>query len=230
MLVSARKLPDTDAIFFFTHEELGRFIEAREPGLVRRALHRRRLHPQKMALEFPRVSMGKPRPIEGDGEPAGDGDTMHGTPVSRGVALGPARVARTIEEAKGIEPGEILVVPFTDVGWAPYFVLAVGLASEIGGMLSHGAVVAREFGLPAVVNLTGATKRFRTGDIIAGRRDDGRGTAAPLNEFAGSPAQGRRARWSAMIRAGGIPWSSRVWKVLPLGSEPVSGSCVLKRP
>lgn len=68
--------------------------------------------------------MGKPRPIEGDGEPAGDGDAMHGTPVGRGVALGPARVARTIEEAKGIEPGEILVVPFTDVGWAPYFVLA----------------------------------------------------------------------------------------------------------
>lgn len=166
MLVSARRLPDTDAIFFFTHEELGHFIEAGEPGLVRRALHRRRLHPQKMALEFPRVSMGKPRPIEGDGEPAGDGDAMHGTPVSRGIALGPARVARTIEEAKGIEPGEILVVPFTDVGWAPYFVLAVGLASEIGGTLSHGAVVAREFGLPAVVNLTGATKRFRTGDIL----------------------------------------------------------------
>jgi rifampicin phosphotransferase len=166
MLVSARRLPDTDAIFFFTHDELGRFIEAREPGLVRRALHRRRLHPQKMALEFPPVSMGKPRPIEGDGKPAGDGDSMHGTPVSRGVALGPARVARTIEEAKGIEPGEILVVPFTDVGWAPYFVLAVGLASEIGGTLSHGAIVAREFGLPAVVNLPGATKRFRTGDIL----------------------------------------------------------------
>ncbi|MGH8469936.1 MAG: PEP-utilizing enzyme [Gammaproteobacteria bacterium] len=102
---------------------------------------------------------------EGDGEPAGDGDAMHGTPVSRGVALGPARVARTIEEAKGIDPGEILVVPFTDVGRAPYFVLAVGLASEIGGTLSHGAVVAREFGLPAV-HLTGATKRFRTGDIL----------------------------------------------------------------
>jgi rifampicin phosphotransferase len=165
-LVSAGKLPDVDAIFFFTHGELARLIEGRDPALVRRALHRRRLHPQKAALDFPRVSIGKPRPIDTSGEGAGEGDQMHGTPVSRGVAIGRARVARTIEEADAIEPGEILIVPFTDVGWTPYFMRAAGLATEIGGTLSHGAVVAREVGLPAVVNLPGATRRFRTGDML----------------------------------------------------------------
>jgi pyruvate,water dikinase len=52
------------------------------------------------------------------------------------------------------------------VGWAPYFTRAAGLATEIGSPLSHGAVVAREYGLPAVVNLPGATKRFKTGDMV----------------------------------------------------------------
>jgi pyruvate,water dikinase len=165
-LVDAQSLPDTDLIFFFTHEEVGAFIERPDPAIVRRALHRRRLHPQKMALEFPRVTVGKPKPIEEQIIVQGNTEVMHGTPVSRGVVVGLARVARSPEEAKAIEPGEILVVPYTDVGWAPYFLRASGLASEIGGTLSHGAVVARECGLPAIVNLPNVTKRFRTGDKL----------------------------------------------------------------
>lgn len=172
-LVDAKSLPDTDLLFFFTHQEVGRFINNPDPALVRRALHRRRLHPQKMSLEFPRVCVGKPKPIQEESVPSDDADIMHGTPVSRGVIVGLARVARSPEEAKAIEPGEILVVPYTDVGWAPYFLRAAGLASEIGGTLSHGAVVARECGLPAIVNLPGATKRFRTGDKLRLNGDTG---------------------------------------------------------
>jgi len=165
-LVDAKALPDTDLIFFLTHEEVGRIIERQDPSLVRRALHRRRLFAQQMQLEFPRVSVGKPKPIQQSTENLEAVDVMHGTPVSRGTVVGLARVARSPEEAKAIEPGEILVVPYTDVGWAPYFLRAAGLASEIGGTLSHGAVVARECGLPAIVNLPHATKRFRTGDKL----------------------------------------------------------------
>lgn len=105
-------------------------------------------------------------PIQLQAETEGATDAMHGTPVSRGVVEGPARIARTIAEAELIKPDEILVVPSTDIGWAPYFLRAAGLASEIGGTISHGAVVARESGLPAIVNLPGATTRFRTGDKL----------------------------------------------------------------
>lgn len=164
--VDAKVLPDTDLIFFFTHPEIGQLLETRNLALVRRALHRRRLFAQQMQLEFPRVSVGKPKPIQPSSETAEAVDVMHGTPVSRGVVVGLARVARSLEEANAIEPGEILVVRYTDVGWAPYFLRAAGLASEIGGTLSHGAVVARECGLPAIVNLPNATRRFRTGDKL----------------------------------------------------------------
>lgn len=183
-LGAAGRLTDPDLLFFMTHAELGRLAQAKDPALIRRALHRRRLHPQRMALEFPPVSVGKPVPLGADaGAAAGaPGEVLRGTPVSRGVVVGRARVARTIAEAEGIEPGEILVVAYTDVGWAPYFVHAAGLLTEIGGTLSHGAVVAREYGLPAVVNLPGITRRFRTGDLL--RLD---GTTGEVRRLDGAP-------------------------------------------
>lgn len=165
-LVARGDLPDTDLIYFFTHEELGRLARGKDHALVRRAEHRRRLHPQKMALELPRVCKGKPTVpgvVEGS---ARGGDVMQGTPLSRGVAVGAARVARTLEEAAAMQPGEILVTPFTDVGWTPFFSRAAGLATEVGSVLSHGAVVAREYGLPAIAGLPGVTRWIKTGDRL----------------------------------------------------------------
>ena len=71
-----------------------------------------------------------------------------------------------VHEAAALEAGEILIAPITDVGWTPYFSLIAGLATDVGSAVSHGAVVAREYGLPAVVNLRVATSRFRTGDLV----------------------------------------------------------------
>ncbi len=165
-LVAAGRLPDVDLVFFFTHEELGRLAQGPDRALVRRAEHRRRLHPRKVAVEFPRVCTGKPVPLAAvEGEAQGT-DAMQGTPLSRGVAVGPARVAHNLAEAAAMQPGEILVTPFTDVGWTPFFSRAAGLATEIGSVLSHGAVVAREYGLPAVAGLPGVTRRFKTGDML----------------------------------------------------------------
>ncbi len=158
--------PDVDLVFFFTHAELGRLVQGRDSALVRRAEHRRRLHPRKMAVEFPRACQGKPVPLTDIQGAAREGDVMQGTPLSRGVAVGPARVAHTVEEAAAMQPGEILVTPFTDVGWTPYFSRAAGLATEVGSVLSHGAVVAREYGLPAIAGLPGVTRRFKTGDML----------------------------------------------------------------
>jgi phosphohistidine swiveling domain-containing protein len=165
-LVAAGRLPDVDLVFFFTHEELGRLAQGPDRALVRRVEHRRRLHPRKMALEFPRVCQGKPAPlvvVEGKMQ---DGEVMQGIPLSRGVAIGPARVARTLAEAAAMQPGEILVTPFTDVGWTPFFSRAAGLATEVGSVLSHGAVVAREYGLPAIAGLPGLTRRVKTGEML----------------------------------------------------------------
>ena len=91
---------------------------------------------------------------------------MTGMPVSRGVVRGRARVATTIAEASDMRKGEILIVPYTDIGWTVYFPLAAGLATELGGLLSHGAVCAREYGIPCIVNLAGATRIFQTGDEV----------------------------------------------------------------
>jgi pyruvate,water dikinase len=102
--------------------------------------------------------------------------TLVGKPVSRGVVTGRARVVETLEGATALEAGEILIAPITDVGWTPYFSLIAGLATDVGSAVSHGAVVAREYGLPAVVNLRVATSRFRTGDEVV--LDGNRGTLA----------------------------------------------------
>ena len=82
----------------------------------------------------------------------------------RAIASEDPRVV--LDEAGDLEPGEVLICPFTDVGWTPYFSLASGLVTEIGGLLSHGAVVAREYGLPCVVNVENACSRFRTGMLV----------------------------------------------------------------
>ncbi len=165
-LVAEGRLPDADLVFFLTHEELGRLAQGPDRALVRRAEHRRRLHPRKMAEEFPYVCKGKPVPVAAGEADVQNGDTMQGTPLSRGVAVGPARVARNLAEAAAMQAGEILVTPFTDVGWTPYFSRAAGLATEVGSVLSHGAVVAREYGLPAVAGLPGVTRRFKSGDML----------------------------------------------------------------
>ena len=99
---------------------------------------------------------------------------LQGRPASAGLVEGRARVVRTLEEAAALQTGEILIAQVTDVGWTPYFGLIAGLATDVGSAISHGAVVAREYGLPAVVNLQTATRVFSTGDQVV--LDGGRGT------------------------------------------------------
>lgn len=145
---------------------MGRLLDGPDPALLRTARLRRSAHSFQSRLRFPDVCQGLPRPLPEEQAEAREGEELRGTPVSAGVARGQARVARTLEEARALRPGEVLVVPHTDVGWVPLFARAAGLATEIGGTLSHGAVVAREFGLPAVVDLTGVMSWLRTGDEV----------------------------------------------------------------
>jgi pyruvate,water dikinase len=98
-----------------------------------------------------------------DHQPA-DGQ-LTGTPASAGTVTGTARVVLDPVGAR-LEPGEILVAPSTDPGWTPLFLTAGGLVMEMGGANSHGAVVAREYGIPAVVGVPDATLRITSGQQI----------------------------------------------------------------
>jgi phosphohistidine swiveling domain-containing protein len=174
-LVGERALADLDMVFFLTRDEL---LASVRPGstaareLTRIAARRRRALAQQASLRFAMVSRAKPQPLPPEPVPAGT-RRLAGTPVSPGIVEGRARVVRTAREAGRLVPGEILIAPFTDAGWTPYFSVAAGLATEIGGTLSHGAVVARELGLPAVVDLGGATELFTTGQHVRLDADTG---------------------------------------------------------
>ncbi|MCK5129503.1 MAG: phosphoenolpyruvate synthase [Clostridiales bacterium] len=90
---------------------------------------------------------------------------LPGIPVSSGIIEGRARVIHSMEEAD-ISEGDILVTAFTDPSWTPVFVSLKGLVTEVGGLMTHGAVIAREYGLPAVVSVENATKLINDGDMI----------------------------------------------------------------
>ena len=74
-------------------------------------------------------------------------------------------MAETIEEAVNIQQGDILLTYSTDIGWSPYFPLISGIVTEIGGTTSHGAVIAREFGIPCLIAVENVCQYFKTGDI-----------------------------------------------------------------
>ena len=106
-----------------------------------------------------------------------DPNALFGTPVSAGVVEGKVRV---VFDPHGVQliPGEILVCPATDPAWTPLFLAAGGLITEVGGMMTHGSVVAREYGIPAVVGVSQATTRLQTGQLV--RVDGSSGTVVVL--------------------------------------------------
>ena len=105
---------------------------------------------------------------------------LQGIAVSPGTVTGKARVITHPDNGQHVQPGEILVAPVTNPAWTPYFLPAAGVVMDMGGVLSHGAIIAREYGLPAVVNVGPASQIIRTGQTI--RVDGDRGTVTILEE------------------------------------------------
>jgi rifampicin phosphotransferase len=111
---------------------------------------------------------------------AGDASgPLRGTAVSRGAAEAPVCVLRSPDEGERMPTGAVLVAPSTDPGWAPLFSRASAVVVEIGGLFSHAATVAREYGLPAVANVEGATDLLRDGDVV--RVDGSRGVVEVIS-------------------------------------------------
>ena len=103
---------------------------------------------------------------EGVRSTGGDENTIIGDPVSPGVVEGERHASCLTPAAPELVPGEILVCPGTDPAWTPLFLAAGGLIMEVGGMMTHGSVVAREYGIPAVVGVQAATTRLQTGQRV----------------------------------------------------------------
>lgn len=164
--VAAGIIQRPDDLFFLSTQELGDVLTGRmTTSLDEQVVRRRREYERNRYVVLPERFRGRPVPVP-PAETAHAGDTLTGTPVSPGVVTGRARVILDPATDGPLEPGEILVAPVTDAGWTPLFALAAGLVVDMGSALSHGSTVAREYGLPAVVNVRSGTRRIRTGDVI----------------------------------------------------------------
>lgn len=164
-LVQSGVIHEVDDIYYLTFEELHEVVRTKK-------LNYELIHKQKNDYKL-YEKLTPPRIMTSDGEiitgkykrenlPA---DAIAGLPVSSGLVEGRARVILNMEEAN-LEEGDILVTAFTDPGWTPLFVSIKGLVTEVGGLMTHGAVIAREYGLPAVVGVENATKLIKDGQRI----------------------------------------------------------------
>lgn len=167
-----------DAAFFLTLAEVRRVLYDENERVAIRVQRRRLEYERNKALpEPPSTFVGFP-PEESVAEVASK--RLHGLAASRGVAEGKVRILRDPSKAADFEPGEILVVAAADTGWAPLFLAAAAVVTELGGPLSHAAIILREYAVPAVVNVTSATRALSDGDIV--RVDGDAGTVEVLGE------------------------------------------------
>jgi len=164
-LVESNVLRDREDAFFLTFQELREAVRTNvvDYDLIRDRKDAFRVH---QSLTPPRVLTSEGEMITGayrrDNVPPG---ALVGLPVSAGTVEGRARVVFDPAKAN-LEPGDILVTPYTDPSWTPLFVAIKGLITEVGGLMTHGAVIAREYGLPAIVGVEQATRLITDGQRI----------------------------------------------------------------
>jgi len=165
-LAAGGLLAQADDVFFATLEEIRELSpQARQIIAARRVTFERLQREFELAphLTYPAFLRGN-RPLE---SPLENGmKRWHGVPVSPGLVRGPARVVLTPDQLDRTGPGDVLVTRSTDPGWTPVFGQLGGLIMEQGGQLSHGSVVAREYGLPAVVGIPYITQYLRDDDLV----------------------------------------------------------------
>jgi pyruvate,water dikinase len=176
IVASGSPLAAVRSVFFLTIDEVVNALRVPRAELAPIVRSRRaELARDQARPDPPATFAGTPPPVV---LPPAHGDVLRGLAASPGVVEGRARVLANEDEMDALQPGEILVVHTTDVGWTPMFLIAAGVVTELGGPLSHAAVVARELGVPSVVNVAGITHVVRTGDRL--RIDGDRGVVERL--------------------------------------------------
>ena len=172
-LVDAGVVRAPEDVFFLRFEELHDVARTHVAVDERLIAARKEAHEAYQALTPPRVLTSEGEALAGawrrDDVPAG---ALTGLAVSAGTVEGRARVILDMADAE-VEPGDILVTAFTDPSWSPLFVAVKGLVTEVGGLMTHGAVIAREYGLPAVVGVADATRLIQDGQRIRVHGTDG---------------------------------------------------------
>lgn len=153
-----------NAAFFLTLAEVRRVLYDDNERVAIRVQRRRLEYDRNRSLpEPPTTFVGFP-PV--DEAVTAAATKLRGLAASRGVAEGRVRILRDPKQAANFQPGEVLVVAAADTGWAPLFLAASGVVTELGGPLSHAAIILREYAVPAVVNVSGATRALHDGDLV----------------------------------------------------------------
>jgi len=181
-MAAAGELKEAEDLFFLSYRELEELAAAEDLQSWRELIAQRRhaFDLEQNRRQIPRLLLSDGRAFyEGIQVEESAGNILFGSPVSPGTVEGRVRVVLDPHHA-GLLPGEIMVCPGTDPSWTPLFLSCGGLIMETGGMMTHGAVVAREYGIPAVVGVDRATLRFITGSHI--RLDGSTGQIVVLEE------------------------------------------------
>jgi pyruvate,water dikinase len=183
-LAAAGAIGDPDDVFYLTVDELVSAVRP-DPDLIARRRQRRAFYEsQEIPLRFTGTPV--PQPITVPEQAT----MLEGIGGSPGVVEGLARVIEGPDDPNGLEDGEILVAETTNPSYASFFLVAGGVVVDIGGLLSHGAIVAREMGIPCVINTRNARRTIRTGDRI--RVDGTRGVVEVLERAAARTPGGDR--------------------------------------
>lgn len=176
LLVSQGILDDRDDVFFLTLQETSELAEGKK-GDWRSVIRTRRLEQVRNARVHPPDTIRDWETARVDLAASDDHDRselLFGIPISAGIATGPVRLLHSPNDWTSVQVGEILVTSVIDPGMAPLFGIAGGVIAEMGGTLSHGAIIAREYGIPTVANVRGALSLLKDGHIV--RLDAGAGT------------------------------------------------------
>ncbi len=164
LLFLNRKFQLDDLFFYLTIEDVFLFLEKPE---CRNEIAKRARETKKYAQSFEAFrnpnEVGLKSNLTLSRSLSGNEKLLIGLPCSPGRIQGVVRVLKSIQESQYLKNGEIMVVPFTDPGWTPLFGLAAGVVTETGGLLSHAALIAREYSIPAILNIPDATEKLKTG-------------------------------------------------------------------
>jgi pyruvate,water dikinase len=168
-------------LFFLTFDEIQQLVAnaASLPNLAESIAQRRLQLEHDRQLTPPLLVYGNTPPVLFQPAPVADAKRLQGIAASPGQVEGQVLVLQTFQDSSAIDRNTILVVPYTDSGWAALLARAGGLIAEVGGQLSHGAIVAREYGIPAVMNVANATQTLQNGQQV--RIDGATGTIEVLD-------------------------------------------------
>ena len=197
LMVHEGLLPDKELVFYMTSREIKDVIATRDATIVSKSIRRQKMFGKLNDIKFPEISFGIPRPITSVPTDVNinivQGDVLvRGVSVCGGIVTADACVCKSFADVSKLKKGDILVTYGTDIGWSPYFPILSGVCTEIGkkhelnnriiidccysfkgGLISHGAVVAREYGLPCIVAATSATEKIKHGQKITLNADNG---------------------------------------------------------